>query len=82
MTSPTLRAVDDLIALRRRQMAVVVDALQAALDLAEVVQTASAGHSFETVPQFLAVASDEVTRGIWQSYLDRATQPLPNGDPS
>lgn len=67
----------ELVDLRRRQLAVVVDALQASLDLEETAQQQAVTHGFADFDQLLALAPDETTRAVWQSLFDRVSQHVP-----
>lgn len=82
MSAEAAQAFSDLVDLRREQMTAVADALSAAVDLEEVMQTEASGRHLETVEQLLAGAPNEETRGLWASLIERATRSIPatNGD--
>lgn len=78
MSADVLAGLDRLVASRRRQVAAAIDGLEATRALAEVVQVQAARHDIPTIERLLATAPDEETRGLWQSLINRARQPVPS----
>ena len=72
MSKSVATAMRELVDHRRGQLTRLVESVQAALDLTEVVEQESARRDFATVDQFLAGAPDEIERARWAGLVDRA----------
>lgn len=70
--NPIVDAADELVTTRRRQLAEVVESLQSACDLLEVVETEAARRHFDTVDAFLDGADSHIERARWEALMARA----------